>query len=107
MGKGSRIPGVSDVKYSTGSGAQGAERGFMSGQTTDFASSVSASQQNEPHAPRGRGVAGGGARLTVSPSYKNAETSPAPTQGAGRRVSSGRGRSMGNFDRGMQEVYDA
>ena len=71
----------------------------------EFASEVSAVQQGEPH-PERRRIEAGGARLTVSPSMKVPEESPAPTQGMGRVVPSRPGRSVATFSAGASETYE-
>lgn len=97
-------PGVAD-DYSTGNAAGGGDPALSRvGDIAEFVSEVSAVRQNEPHPPRGRIYGGGNARLTVSPSMKVAEESPAPTQFQGKVVPTGRGRSMGTFDAGAAEV---
>jgi hypothetical protein len=101
------MPGVAD-DYSTGEtsyeGKPMSDPNISSAaDNLRFVSAVSASRMNEPMGTRGNAVEYGGPRLTVSPSMKNAETSPAPTQGQGKIVPNGGGRSRGMFNNGASE----
>lgn len=96
------LPGQ-PMSYSTGDGAVGEDPQIIATDPAEFVSEVSAVRQNEPHPSRGRISGASGARLTISPSMKVPESSPAPTQGMGRVVPSQPGRSTGTFFMGMDE----